>query len=62
MHRIFGFHLGIQMCSTAYVQSNVTIYGLVDGGISYVSNQGGHSVTKFDDAIYTPNPLGIEGS
>ena len=29
--------------SAAYAQSSVTLYGLIDAGITYANNQDGHS-------------------
>jgi len=47
---------------TAHAQSNVTIYGVVDTGISYVSNQGGKWSTSMANGILSPNLIGFTGS
>jgi predicted porin len=53
--------------TTAYAQgsspqSSVTLYGLVDAGLSWINNQGGRSTVKFDDAIAVPTFLGFRGN
>ena len=45
-----------------YAQSSVTLYGIIDAGITYVSNTGGAHVVNFDDGISYGNRWGIKGT
>ncbi|QBQ99786.1 porin [Paraburkholderia pallida] len=52
--------IGASACSHA--QSSVDLYGLIDAGITYVSNQGGQSLVKFADGINFGNRVGFMGT
>jgi predicted porin len=43
-------------------QNSVTLFGLVDAGISAISNRAGSSSWKMDDGIAVPNLFGLQGS
>jgi outer membrane protein OmpU len=47
---------------SAQAQSSVSIYGVIDAGITYIDNQGGFSQTKFADGVNYGNRLGFRGS
>lgn len=42
-------------------QSSVTLFGILDNGVSYVSNSGGRSVVQMASGIQAPNLLGLRG-
>ncbi|WP_175943443.1 porin [Caballeronia sp. BCC1704] len=46
----------------AQAQSSVTLYGIIDAGITYVNNTGGSHVVKFDDGISYGNRIGFRGT
>jgi outer membrane protein OmpU len=47
--------------TAAYAQSSVTLYGILDAGVTYVSNAGGSHQVKFDDGISYGNRIGFKG-
>ena len=51
------------LTGAAFAQTNVTIYGVVDAGISYENNGGpAGSVTRMDSGILNGSRLGFKGS
>jgi outer membrane protein OmpU len=46
----------------ARAQSSVTLYGLLDAGISYANNTGGQHQYSFADGVYTGNRWGMLGT
>lgn len=57
-----GIALAIACISSVYAQSSVTLYGILDAGITYVSNQRGHSAVVEDTGIAQANRWGLFGS
>jgi predicted porin len=45
----------------AYAQSSVTLYGIIDDGLTYSNNQGGHSAFQMSGSISQGNRWGIQG-
>ncbi|TKC87915.1 porin [Trinickia terrae] len=50
------------MPAASRAQSSVTLYGIIDAGITYVSNSCGAHVTQFDDGISYGNRWGLKGT
>jgi predicted porin len=48
--------------SSAHAQSSVTLFGLLDVGVSYVPNESGGHAVEASDSIYTPSLIGLRGS
>ena len=48
--------------AVSHAQSSVTLYGILDAGITYVSNTGGSHAVRFDDGISYGNRWGIKGT
>jgi outer membrane protein OmpU len=48
--------------AASQAQSSVTLYGVIDAGVTYVNNSGGAHVVKFDDGISYANRWGVKGT
>ncbi|MEX3763975.1 porin [Paraburkholderia phenoliruptrix] len=48
--------------TAVHAQSSVTLYGILDAGITYVNNAGGSHQVKFDDGISYGNRIGFKGT
>lgn len=48
--------------ASSYAQSSVTLYGLIDTGITYVNNQGGKNVIKMQSGEFYGSRWGLRGS
>jgi predicted porin len=46
----------------AHAQSNVTLYGIIDSGVDYISNVGGKRQESLGTGVQSPNLFGFRGS
>lgn len=46
----------------AFAQNSVTLYGVIDIGIDYINNAGGHAAWKMQDGILQGSRWGLKGS
>ncbi|WP_322060163.1 porin [Paraburkholderia sp. J63] len=48
--------------TSAQAQTSVTLYGILDAGLEYVSNSGGHSLAEVQSNGGAPSRLGLRGN
>lgn len=53
--------MALAACGAARAQSSVTLYGIVDAGVTWINNASGHSDTLLDTGVMQGNRLGIKG-
>ncbi|MBU6492001.1 porin [Pandoraea sp.] len=61
-HVVTGLTLALACAGAAYAQSNVTLYGSMDAGVAYVSNQGGNSKWIAEQGGTQPDRWGLRGA
>ncbi|MFK4443887.1 putative porin [Caballeronia udeis] len=53
--------MGCGIAPSVFAQSSVTLYGIVDVGVSYASNVGGHAQAQEQSGIFNGNRFGFKG-
>ncbi|GLU30198.1 porin [Trinickia caryophylli] len=53
---------GACLATLAHAQSSIALFGQIDTGVSYVSNEGGKHNLLMDDGVNGPNLWGIRGT
>jgi len=54
--------LALMFSASAFAQSGVTLYGVVDEGINYTNNVGGHSLTELASGFAQGSRWGLKGT
>jgi predicted porin len=52
----------LSLSAAAHAQSSVTLYGIIDDGVTWSSNQGGHSAVQMQGSISQGNRWGLRGA
>src|ERR1700740_862395 len=50
------------LCGNSYAQSSVTLYGVLDDGLNYTSNSGGHHAFAMVSGDTAETSFGLKGS
>lgn len=53
--------VSVMAASAAHAQSSVTLFGMVDTGLTYFSNQSGHATVIEDGYVNAPDFIGLTG-
>jgi predicted porin len=54
--------LALGLPSVSYAQTSVTIYGIIDAGVTYISNQAGSHNAVMGTGVLTPSLIGFRGT
>jgi GBP family porin len=57
-----GASSALALAATAHAQSSVTLYGLIDAGLTYTNNQGGSSNVQMTSGSVNGGRFGLRGS
>jgi predicted porin len=52
----------IVMAGSAHAQSSVTLYGIIDEGVNYISNAGGHTLYNMSSSVLSGSRWGLKGA